>query len=153
MIHVVRHAKAGDRSSWPGRDHDRPLTDAGRRQALAIADSLATARFTRIVSSPYVRCLETVVPLAGAHLVPIEPHPALTEGAPVEATLALLAECHRDGAVWCSHGDVIPDLLGHLAATTALDLGPDPRCAKGSIWELETDADGTVVRARYHAAP
>lgn len=153
MIYLVRHAKAGDRAGWDGDDRVRPLIPAGQRQARALCDVLDDARFTRIVSSPYVRCLETVVPLAGRHLVPIEPHDALAEAAPLDETLALIAECAAEGAVLCSHGDVIPDLLAHLAATTDLDLGADPRCAKGSTWVLDTDADGTVRSATYRPAP
>ncbi len=152
MIYLVRHAKAGDRSAWTGDDRVRPLTDAGRRQALALVDILRDARFTRIASSPYVRCIETVVPLSGHHLVAIEPHEALIEGAAVADALKLVAECAPTGAVLCSHGDVIPNLLGHLAATTALELGVDPRCAKGSIWTLTTEPDGSVTSARYTPA-
>ncbi len=152
-IHLVRHAKAGDRSAWVGPDHLRPLTQPGQRQARALLDQFATARFARIVSSPYVRCMETVVPLAGAHLLAIEPHEALAEAAPLDETLKLLAACADDGAVWCSHGDVIPDLLGHLAATTGLDLGPDPRCAKGSTWTLDIDTNGDVTTATYRPPP
>ncbi len=152
MIYLVRHAKAGDRSAWTGDDRVRPLTDAGRRQALALVDTLRDARFTRIAASPYVRCLETVVPLAGHHLVAIEPHDALSEGATATDTLKLVAECAPTGAVLCSHGDVIPNLLGHLAATTGLDLGSEPRCAKGSVWTLTTAPDGSVTSATYTAA-
>ncbi len=152
-IHLVRHAKAGDRSGWSGPDHLRPLTEAGQRQARALIDQFANAHFGRIVSSPYVRCLETVVPISAAHMLPIEPHEALAEGAPIADTLHLLAECSVAGAVWCSHGDIIPNLLGHLAATTKLLLDPDLRCAKGSTWSLEIDARGHVTTATYRAPP
>ena len=53
----------------------------------------------------------------------------------------------------CSHGDVIPELLAHLASTTGLDLGDDPRCAKAGTWVLETDYRGTVTTAGYRPAP
>lgn len=153
MIYLVRHAKAGDRDSWDGNDRLRPLTAAGLLQAVALLDVLEDARFARIVSSPYVRCLETVVPLAGRHYVPIEPHDALAEGAALDEVVKLIEECAPAGAVLCSHGDVIPDLIGHLAATTSIDVGDPLRCAKGSTWVLDTDASGTVTAATYRPAP
>jgi 8-oxo-dGTP diphosphatase len=153
MIYLVRHAKAGDRDAWRGNDVLRPLIPAGQLQAVALLDVLEDARFTRIISSPYVRCMETVVPLAGQHGIPVEPHEALAEGAPIADTLKLVEECAPGGAVFCSHGDVIPELLGYLAATTALDLGEHPRCAKGSTWVLDTDGLGSVTGATYRAAP
>jgi 8-oxo-dGTP diphosphatase len=153
LIYLVRHAKAGDRGSWDGNDRLRPLTPAGLLQAVALLDVLEGARFTRIVSSPYVRCLETVVPLAGRHYVPIEPHDALAEGAVLDEVLKLIEECAPTGAVLCSHGDVIPDLIGHFAAASAIDVGDPHRCAKGSTWVVDIDAIGTVTAATYLPAP
>jgi len=153
MIYLVRHAKAGDRDSWTGHDRLRPLTPAGHLQAVALLDVLDDARFARIVSSPYVRCLETVVPLAGRHYLPIQPHDALAEGAALDEVIKLVDECAPTGAVLCSHGDVIPDLIGHLAATTAVELVEPLRCAKGSTWVLDTDTSGAVTAATYRPAP
>lgn len=153
MIYLVRHAKAGDRNSWLGSDRLRPLTRPGQEQAIALLDIFENERFDRVVSSPYVRCMETVVPLAAEHGLPIEPHAALEEGAPIGDTLALLVECAPGGAVFSSHGDVIPELLGYLHAHEHLELGDDPRCAKGSVWVLDTKPDGTVIDATYWPAP
>ena len=63
-VYVVRHGKAGSRSGWTEPDDQRPLTKAGRRQAGALADMLAGDHVTRVLSSPYVRCRQTVEPLA-----------------------------------------------------------------------------------------
>ena len=54
----------GSRSAWDGPDEQRPLSKAGRRQAAALAKLLGDEPIGRIVSSPYVRCRETVAPLA-----------------------------------------------------------------------------------------
>jgi len=62
-MYLVRHAKAGSRSAWSGPDDLRPLTKTGRRQADALGDLLAERRVTRVVSSPSVRCRQTVEPL------------------------------------------------------------------------------------------
>ena len=107
---LLRHASAGDRREWHGDDQLRPLDDRGRRQALALRE-LEGRGITRIVSSPYVRCVETVEPLATTLGLAIDVDGRLAEGADPEDALALLAEL--DGGVACTHGDVIEGLLGH----------------------------------------
>ena len=63
-IYLVRHAKAGDRSSWDGDDTIRPLSGKGRRQAVAISDRLfdliAAHPDAQLISSPYIRCMQTL---------------------------------------------------------------------------------------------
>ena len=107
---LLRHASAGDRDEWQHDDRLRPLDDRGRRQALALR-KLADRGITRVVSSPYVRCVETVEPLAATLGLEVEVDRRLAEGADPDDALALLAEL--DGGVACTHGDVIEALLGH----------------------------------------
>jgi broad specificity phosphatase PhoE len=149
-VYVVRHAKAGSRRNWSGDDVLRPLSKPGRRQAEAIADMLAAAGITRVVSSPYARCVETVEPLATQLGLPVDVSDALTEGAPSSEAVALLDKLAREDAVLCSHGDVIGDLLVHLA-DQGLRLD-DSRLEKGSTWVLEC-SEGRVTAARYVPAP
>ncbi len=104
---LLRHASAGKREEWSGDDRLRPLDKRGYAQAAALGDLLRARGVQHVVSSPYVRCTETVAPL-GLEIVPDE---RLAEGAPVEAVLTLLREL--DGAVACTHGDVIEAVLGH----------------------------------------
>ena len=63
-LYLVRHAKAGQRDRWDGPDHLRPLTRAGRAQAQALAAWLANEPISRLLSSPYVRCIQTLEPLS-----------------------------------------------------------------------------------------
>ena len=79
-IYLVRHAKAGERAAWDGDDFMRPLSGRGHTQAFGLLDQLRKAKFERILSSPYVRCMETVVPLAGIRGLAVEPADALAEG-------------------------------------------------------------------------
>ena len=79
-IYLVRHAKAGSRKAWTGDDELRPLSKAGRAQARALAKRLAADGITRIFSSPYVRCRQTVEPLAERSGVPVEASEALARG-------------------------------------------------------------------------
>jgi 8-oxo-dGTP diphosphatase len=151
VIFLVRHAKAGDRTQWAGEDWLRPLSRAGQLQSISLIEALATAEFEHIVSSPYTRCLASVVPLAGARGLAIEPAAALAEGADIDDAVALVRKHAEHGAVLCSHGDIIPMLLSHYQER-GVDLGPDPRCPKGSTWVLST-VGTEVVAASYLPPP
>lgn len=151
-IYLVRHAKAGERNVWEGDDLHRPLSGRGHLQARNLLGVLADAKFERILSSPYVRCMETVVPLSGALGIAIEPVDGLTEGATLEEALALVGKHAENGAVFCTHGDVIPMLLQHYAVH-GVDVGAAPQWPKGSTWALDTDATGEVTSARFIPPP
>ena len=145
--YVVRHADAGKRGAIA--DDRRPLSRRGRAQAAAIADVLADAGITRLVASPYVRCVETLAPL-GEHLgLEVELRDELGEGAGAAGALALVDAAEATMAI-CSHGDVIGSLV------EALDRRgvprDDDRVAKGSTWALTCAADG-VVAAHYEPPP
>jgi phosphohistidine phosphatase SixA len=106
---LVRHASAGDRDDWAGDDRLRPLDARGRRQATELVELLAGLGLQRVLASPYVRCVETVEPLAGVLGVAVECDDRLAEGTG-RAALELL---HEEGVVCCTHGDVVGDILGH----------------------------------------
>ncbi len=151
-IYLVRHAKAGERGAWDGEDRLRPLSGRGHVQALGLLDVLEDAQFDRVLSSPYVRCMETVVPLSGVRGVAIEPVEALAEGATIGEAAALVRKHAANGAVFCTHGDVIPMMLAHYA-NLGVDIGHAPQWPKGSTWVLETDAIGEAVSVRYIPPP
>jgi 8-oxo-dGTP diphosphatase len=151
-IYLVRHAKAGERNAWPEADELRPLSGRGHMQARELMAVLADARFERVLSSPYVRCVETVVPIAIERKIAIEIADALAEGAALEEALSLIRKHASHGAVMCTHGDVMPMLLDHFAAN-GVDLGPTPQWPKGCTWVLETDAANEVRSARYVPPP
>lgn len=109
-IVLLRHASAGDRLDWRGDDMLRPLDEHGRAQALALRDSLLRRGVVLVVSSPYVRCTETVAPLAASLGVSIELDDRLAEGAGGVGARELLAA--RDGCVACTHGDIVEELIG-----------------------------------------
>ena len=149
-VYLIRHGKAGSRSAWSGPDDLRPLTKAGRRQAEAIADVLADVGIERILSSPYVRCRQSVEPLAQRLRLPVDLADALEEGAPLAEALVLLDKVTEVNAVLCTHGDVVGELLQH-GKRHGVDV--DMRLlAKGSIWVLETEA-GAIVSAEYIPPP
>lgn len=111
MIVLLRHAWAGDRDAWDDDDRLRPLDERGREQAERLVEPLLELGVERIVSSPYLRCTQTVEPLARELGKPIELDEALAEGAPRQATLRLL-ESAGAPTVFCTHGDVVANVLG-----------------------------------------
>ena len=149
MLHLVRHADAGNRGAWVDDDFERPLDDHGQLQAEAIAAALAERPVRRILSSPYVRCVATVVPLGRVLGLPVEASDELAEGSYVADALELLGSlaAAEGDSVLCSHGDVIPGVLWVLARY-GLAIPDRGRCKKGSIWELEV-VDGRIVAAAY----
>lgn len=105
---LLRHASAGDRDGWDGPDLLRPLDRRGRRQAAELVELLRPYGLRRILSSPYVRCLETVEPLGAALGLPVEEDERLTEGAGPGARELL----QEDGVLACTHGDIVFEVLG-----------------------------------------
>jgi 8-oxo-dGTP diphosphatase len=148
--YLVRHAKAGDREEWNGDDRARPLSKAGRRQAEALARMFADRPLDRILSSPAVRCTDTVRPLAEQRGLPIETREDLFEGAPLPGMLELLDDLRSTPAVVCGHGDLIPTTIDHLEHGGGVVVGGSPSWKKGSVWILEREA-GLIVRA--HSVP
>lgn len=151
VIFLIRHGAAGDRSKWSGDDRQRPLNKKGRRQAEEIASRLAIRGLDRIVSSPYLRCVETAEPLARLTGLEIEEMETLGEG-PSRTALADFA----DGLVGVniavsSHGDVIPALL-HILMERGLRFESPLDCQKGSVWTVEV-VDGRFLQAVYTPPP
>jgi broad specificity phosphatase PhoE len=150
-VYLVRHAKAGSRDGWTEADELRPLSKKGRRQAEGLIHMLDGAPIGRIVSSPSVRCVQTVRPLALARQLPLELSDDLAEGAPIERAMALLEANGDTPAVFCSHGDVIPALVLGLAER-GMAIEGEREWKKGSTWVLER-VDGRFVRGTYLGPP
>jgi broad specificity phosphatase PhoE len=147
-VYVVRHADALGRSHWNGEDLARPLTEKGFAQARGLVDLLADARIDTIVSSPAVRCTQSVVPLAEDRGLEVVEDGALWEGGPVTAFRRLVDEL--DHAVFCSHGDLIPALIDQLIGEGLDAIGRD--CKKGSTWVLEREGPA-FARGTYLPPP
>ena len=137
LVLLVRHARAGDRDRWTGDDRLRPLDERGRRQARALVAPLAGYAVPRLVSSPYVRCVQTLEPIA-AHLgLPVEHDPSIAEGVSVEKARALIQRLGPGPVVLCTHGDVMEALVGE----------GEPK-KKGSTWLLARRERG-IQAIRY----
>lgn len=138
-IYLVRHAKAGERRIWDGDDVLRPLSRHGHRQADKLAKRLADKHATSLWSSPYVRCVQTLEPLAARLGTTVAIDPRLTEGEPFEPVVELLLEVD-DGAVLCSHGDIVPDVIRALARR-GMEVQTPPDWRKATTWVLKRKGD------------
>ena len=150
---VVRHAHALARSEWDGDDADRTLSRRGQKQSRLLVDRLLELKPTLILSSPYLRCLDTVRPLGEAAGLAVEADERLAEGSGRAATeLVRSLSAAGEDPVLCSHGDVIPEILVTLANEDRVDLGPAPRVEKASVWVLTGDG-GRFSSATYLKPP
>ena len=150
-LYVVRHAKAGERRLWEDDDLDRPLSKKGWKQSEAIAKRLSKLEPTALWSSPSVRCIQTLEPLGRRLEMPVRVDGRLREDEPVDPMLELLREA-ADGAVLCSHGDLIPAAVEALRHTgTEIRTPVDWR--KASVWVLKRDKRGRIVTATVWPPP
>jgi phosphohistidine phosphatase SixA len=105
VVLLVRHASAGDRYEWEGDDRLRALDERGRRQASELVELLEQYEITRLLSSPFLRCIQTVGPLAQARRVDIEIRDELSEERQQVDGPTLVSSLHDvDAAVSCHGG-------------------------------------------------
>jgi 8-oxo-dGTP diphosphatase len=139
-LFVVRHAHAGSRGHDGEPDDLRELSERGWRQAERLSDALAGHDIKRLVASPSRRCVQTLEPLGRTLGLAVDVDDRLAERSTASDALALAAEVRDLGAVLCSHGDVIPDVLEHLlAAGTRIE--DELRWPKASTWMFTWDGD------------
>lgn len=124
---AVRHGKAVPPETWDGPDSTRPLMQRGADQAQAIAASIAAFGPERITSSTAVRCRSTVEPLSKLTGLEVKENAGISQDAfemgqdtvPDIVRKRLKKKCT---AVLCSHGPVLPQIVGELASQTRTDI-------------------------------
>ncbi len=124
-LHLLRHAHAGDSTTWEGPDEGRPLTRRGRHQAERLGAFLVrnAIRPDAIVTSPKVRALQTAEIVADALDLPVRVDLRLGDG----YDLVTLEQIALDARV------AAPMLVGH---------DPDLSFALGGLCH----ADGLTMR-------
>jgi phosphohistidine phosphatase SixA len=140
---LVRHAHAGRRSAYQGDDRLRPLSKRGVAQAIALVPVLSAYRPGRILSSPYVRCSETVRPTAEALSLPIELLEDLAEGESTE-TVRLVQRMAGESAVLCIHGDAATAVVEMLTAVGGARPGQS-RLQKGDVWVIGSSGGSPAI--------
>jgi 8-oxo-dGTP diphosphatase len=142
---IVRHASAGERSTWAGNDRERPLDTLGEEQAEALIPLLAAYRIQRVLSADVIRCLETIGPYAGEARLTVESEPLVSETGyaqqpeqAVDRLLALLGS-HVPSVV-CSQGKTIPGLVTAACATLSAKPPDDASVRKAGLFVLHLQA-------------
>ena len=139
-LYIVRHAKAGKRSEWDGPDTRRPLSDKGWDQAHAIAKTLVDLKPSALISSPAVRCMQTLEPLSEATKIKIVADQRLFENGDVAKMIELLEDA-KDSTVISSHGDMIPEVI-KILQRRGMEIGSKPDWRKATVWVLNRTKNG-----------
>ncbi len=163
---IVRHAKAVPRSLWRRDDRLRPLESPGDRRSVALARVLAAYGVTRLVTSPSVRCADTLAPYAASLGRAMKLRDALSEEGfeadPSGAVAVVLRELTRKRATaLCSHGPVLPTILRTVAERVDPEAGEvgellegvaEEGMSKGEVLvvHLTRDPDPVVVAVERH---
>ena len=150
-FYFVRHAKAGSRSHWTGDDRKRPLSNKGVKQAEELVTIFANYDIAAVYSSPYLRCMQTVEPIARAHKLKVQAEPGLAEGRGLEAAYRFFEDPKLDEVVLCTHGDIVWELVEDLTKRRVLPAFRED-LDKGSTWVVQVKG-GVPVKARYIPAP
>src|SRR3954454_17490401 len=116
-IYLVRHGHAGTRAKWKGDDALRTLNKRGMEQAQSLVKLLADRPIGRMYSSPSLRCVQTIEPLAAQLRIDVKPRPPLLDGAEPHETIAFLLHRTKHDPVACSHGDLIQKVIRRLIAS------------------------------------
>ncbi|MBP6996302.1 MAG: NUDIX hydrolase [Phycicoccus sp.] len=140
-IILVRHAEALPRGKFTGSDdRRRPLTATGHRRAKGLEPILAAYGVQRLVTSPSVRCVDTLVPYAARTGLTLRERPGLSEEGyaldPAKAGRHLARLLARGTpAAMCTHGPLLPGLI----ATIAERVEPDTE-ATASLSQIMAEA-------------
>ncbi|HEU5269132.1 MAG TPA: NUDIX domain-containing protein [Jatrophihabitans sp.] len=146
---LLRHARAGKRTEYPGDDRLRPLDKLGRRQARELVEPLAAFQPARVLSAERVRCEQTVAPVAERLGLPVVPAPEFADEAyladPARTVESLYRLAEQPGSTLiCSQGSTIPGLLADLRVPTE-----HRNARKGSLWVLSLAGRRAVAGDYY----
>ena len=136
LLHLLRHAHAGNPEAWDGPDAARPLSEKGRDQAEKLGAFLADIAFKTdaIVTSPKLRAAETAEIVAGHLGVVVTEDDRLAGSLDLDALEAVLARAEDpDRAVIVGHDPDFSELLGELCDAANVPM------RKGAFARIECD--------------
>jgi phosphohistidine phosphatase SixA/8-oxo-dGTP pyrophosphatase MutT (NUDIX family) len=162
---LLRHASAGQRTAHPDDDARRPLDAEGATDARLLAGLLACfAPRARVLSSPALRCLETVQPYAAdfggsveaelALTVPRRPSGSSAGRTSIGDSLATLVRdlvAADQAAVVCLHRENLPQALAAACAALGAPsaVPDDPELPKGGFWVVHAASGTLAALERY----
>ena len=156
VVVLLRHASAGERKLWSSDDRERPLDAYGEEQSRVLNSLLVALGVDRVVSSPTVRCVQTVASFGAGRRQAVETFPAISEDDyDPDGAEALLSQLLVDpgSSVMCTHGPVLGDLIDRLCTRLGRPPTGAARVSKGGAWLIHTDRRGGVVELERMPAP
>jgi phosphohistidine phosphatase len=155
LLHLLRHAHAGDPEAWGGPDADRPLSDKGRAQADRLGAHLVRIGFRpdAIIASPKARALETAEIVADHLGVSVTEDERLGRMFGADDVAALIDDAgDPQRPVLVGHDPDFSDLLSSLCgspipmrkgAIARIDVPPSMAAGSGTLrWLIPPDALG-----------
>ena len=127
---VLRHGHARPRNLWAREEAERPLLEAGLEQAGQLVPLLAAYGPEKVVSSPWLRCQQTVQPFVTEAAVKLRSKGKLSESGHRRDRLGtgrLVKKYLGKSApiVLCTHRPVLGTVLGVLAGHATAGLSAD----------------------------
>ena len=159
---LLRHAKAVAKSHWKRADDRRPLDDAGRADAKALAELLACfGPGARLITSPAARCVQTLRPFAELSGAELQEEPSLyihTQSSRTDAAgshpsiTALVSEAIAAGepTIFCAHRENMPALLAASCARLGAQPPAGPPLRKSGFLVLHRAAGRLAGSERHH---
>ena len=135
LLHLLRHADAGDPEAWTGPDAVRPLSDKGRKQSKRVGDHLASIGFTvdAVITSPKIRAEQTAEIVAERVKAKVSVDDRLAHGFDVDTVEAILSDAGDPARVV---------LVGHdpdFSETLSTLCGARLEMKKGALARVEID--------------
>jgi phosphohistidine phosphatase SixA len=103
-------------------DDWRGLTALGHRRAHRLVEHLRGVRIDQVLSSPALRCRQTVVPLAEDRGLDIEPVLALAHGADLATIAGIINDPRTANAAICADPCTIERLLDRIIKAPASEV-------------------------------
>lgn len=136
LLHLLRHAHAGDPEAWDGPDAARPLSEKGLAQADRLGAFLADIGFRTdaIITSPKLRAAQTAEIVADHLGVVVTEDERLAGPMDLEALDSVLGRAEEPSRpVLVGHDPDFSDLLAELCG------GADAPMRKGAFARIECD--------------
>jgi 8-oxo-dGTP diphosphatase len=161
----LRHAKAMPAEAWDGPDHTRPLLHKGLTQAKKVARGILAFGPVKVISSTAARCIATVEPLLEKGQLELKTSAGISQDSyESKGTKAFAAVekrvSKRQGAVLCSHGPVLPQLvsaaaeIGHGGSSKSLQKAASLNVGSFSVIHFSRETPTPqIVAVETHEPP
>jgi phosphohistidine phosphatase len=133
---LLRHAHAGDSTTWEQADELRPLTEKGRRQSERVGHLLAAAGFAPdvLLTSPLVRARETAEIVADIIGARVREEPRLGEPLDLATLDAILHDAGNPRRVLIvGHDPDFSELVSELAGGSPIFM------RKGTLARIDVE--------------